>query len=426
MSSTDCDDLRFVLSVDNNDLILYTKIDADNHKKKYTCTDCIKKGTKRTKRLIFALKTQASLTIKINIDCVNKIILSINHPLYDDDDIYILRDAYSILEQEIKKEKKQQNEKPLDNIEDIDTNNKQPLDNIEDVNTNKQPIDNIEDINTNKQPIDNIEDINTDKQPIDNIEDINTNKQPLCYIYILELKEDKFYVGKSSKPLARTGEHMVSSMHNDASCSGSGWTSMYTPIKILRVIVSYDEFDEDFYTFKYMKQYGIDNVRGGSFCELNLSYENVTTLGKMLAGAGDKCYFCGGGDHYIASCPQKKFKRKTKKKKRVIIKNVPKTRILKYLGTSTLMQNSDIIIEDANKNINQNDNGENKKNKHNFRCRFCEKQIETQEKLKIHESIMCKKSSIVQQGKNIEASVDAILKAHDKYLNSKDTKKSNI
>lgn len=387
-SDIDMDDSRFVLSVNKNDLILYAKIDEDSERRKYVCSECVKQGTKRTKRLVYALKNKANLTIKLKIDDkdMNKIKLSVKHPLYDDD-MYILHDD-SI-----------QDEHSMDQLDDSDDQNQNNSEPNEDLKKQNEKL-------TNKD--------SKDPDP----EDQDIKKKPLCYIYILKLEEDKYYVGKSSKPLSRTGEHMVSSIHNDASCSGSGWTALYKPEKILRVIVSYDEFDEDLYTFRYMKDYGIDNVRGGSFCELNLSHENITTLEKMLAGAGDKCYFCGAGDHYVAACPQKKIKRIAKKRKQAVVKpkDIPKSRILKYLGTSKLMQNSDVKIENME---DGNDTTSTKKvsDDYKYKCRFCGKAIETQEKLKTHENLMCKKSSIVQKGKKVEADVDAILEANKKYLN---------
>ena len=42
------------------------------------------------------------------------------------------------------------------------------------------------------------------------------------------------------------------------------------------------DYDEDKYTLKYMNKYGINNVRGGSFCELYLSEENQKNIKKIL------------------------------------------------------------------------------------------------------------------------------------------------
>ena len=50
-----------------------------------------------------------------------------------------------------------------------------------------------------------------------------------------------------------------------------------------------------------MKQYGINNVRGGSFCQIELDQENINTINKMINGSTDKCYKCGG-DHFSSFC----------------------------------------------------------------------------------------------------------------------------
>ena len=375
--SSDTDETKYVLSLDNNDLIVY--ITHNNDKKKFICKECINQGTKRTKRLAYALKSKGDLSIKIKQDNnINKIKLFIKHPLFDDD-IYILKDE---------------------------------SDDSSDSNESNKPIEKKNDDKIMTQINDTIE--------------IDEKKIPLSYIYILELEETKYYIGKSSKPLSRTGEHLISTIHNDASCSGSAWTAMYSPVKVLRVIISYDEFDEDLYTLRYMRDHGIDNVRGGSFCELNLSHDNVVTLEKMLAGAGDKCYYCGASDHYVASCPQKKIKRVTQKRKQVVIKtkDIPKSRILKLMGTTKLMQNSDIKIENSLKHEkyiseHKSEHKSDHKPENKFKCKYCDKSFETSDKLKTHETIICKKSLIVQKGKHIEANVDAILAANKKYLDKK-------
>jgi hypothetical protein len=54
-----------------------------------------------------------------------------------------------------------------------------------------------------------------------------------------------------------------------------------------------------------MEKYGINNVRGGSFCEIKLSDTNISTLNQMIRGVTDKCYICGRNDHFANDC--KKF-----------------------------------------------------------------------------------------------------------------------
>ena len=76
-------------------------------------------------------------------------------------------------------------------------------------------------------------------------------KLPLFYIYVLELDDNKFYVGKSAKPFSRIGDHAITSITGG---TGARWTQMYKPIRIIKMIKAYDEFDEDINTLKYMKK----------------------------------------------------------------------------------------------------------------------------------------------------------------------------
>ena len=85
----------------------------------------------------------------------------------------------------------------------------------------------------------------------------------MVYIYILKLINDKYYVGKSNNPSIRLESHFSS--------NGSVWTQKYKPLEVIEVIPDCDNYDEDKYTLKMMNKYGILNVRGGSFCQINLS-----------------------------------------------------------------------------------------------------------------------------------------------------------
>jgi len=113
-------------------------------------------------------------------------------------------------------------------------------------------------------------------------------------IYILELDENKFYVGKTNNPEFRLEKHFDG--------YGSQWTRKYKPIKILDRIDNCDDFDEDKYTLKIMSEKGINNVRGGSFCEIDLSEDSKKTIHRMINGANDKCYICGSKDHFVNKC----------------------------------------------------------------------------------------------------------------------------
>ena len=116
----------------------------------------------------------------------------------------------------------------------------------------------------------------------------------MTYIYILKLKSNKYYIGKTSNPKFRLDSHF--------NYNGSSWTKKYKPINIHQLIPDCDIFDEDKYTLKYMKKYGINNVRGGSFCQMKLTNENKKIIEKMIMSATDKCYKCGQKGHFASKC----------------------------------------------------------------------------------------------------------------------------
>jgi hypothetical protein len=113
-------------------------------------------------------------------------------------------------------------------------------------------------------------------------------------IYVLELEDKKYYIGKTKDPDSRIDQHF--------NLSGSQWTKKYKPKNILEIIPNCDNFDEDKYTLKYMEKFGIDNVRGGTFCEVKLSEDNLETIKKMINGSTNKCYICGKNGHFAKNC----------------------------------------------------------------------------------------------------------------------------
>jgi len=57
-----------------------------------------------------------------------------------------------------------------------------------------------------------------------------------------------------------------------------------------------------------MAKYGIDNVRGGSYLQLELSQEQKNLLQTELRSAQNQCINCGDNNHYVKDCPVKKNK----------------------------------------------------------------------------------------------------------------------
>lgn len=117
-------------------------------------------------------------------------------------------------------------------------------------------------------------------------------------IYVLKLKYNKYYVGKTSNVANRILEHFI----QDAAHKASTWTSKYSPISIEEIIENCDDFDEDKYTKIYMSKHGIQNVRGGSYTKLVLSEDDVNHLLTELRGARNACYYCGSDGHFINDC----------------------------------------------------------------------------------------------------------------------------
>ena len=117
------------------------------------------------------------------------------------------------------------------------------------------------------------------------------------FIYILKLEHDKYYIGRTQTPLIRLKKH-----YNG---NGSAWTKKYAPQETLEVIPGCDHFDEDKLTKQYMSKYGIDNVRGGSYCQLTLSNEQKDFIRREISNVKDVCYKCGQSGHFISRCPQK-------------------------------------------------------------------------------------------------------------------------
>lgn len=81
-------------------------------------------------------------------------------------------------------------------------------------------------------------------------------------IYVLLLQENKFYVGYSNRPI---GERFVEHFNY----KGSKWTTLYRPVQVLEVQEGGIE-EENEMTLRMMDKYGWWNVRGGSWCQVNI------------------------------------------------------------------------------------------------------------------------------------------------------------
>ena len=92
----------------------------------------------------------------------------------------------------------------------------------------------------------------------------------LMHIYILLLENDYYYIGESSNFIQSYQQHI-----DKRSCE---WTKLHRTITIAKVIQQTKDYTIDDCVIEYMKKYGIDKVRGGSFSDVVLSPKQLDLL----------------------------------------------------------------------------------------------------------------------------------------------------
>lgn len=113
-------------------------------------------------------------------------------------------------------------------------------------------------------------------------------------IYILELTENKWYVGRTSNIVLRYQQHLLG--------QGSAWTKRYRPLGLHKTIADASIYDEDRYVKEYMALHGIDNVRGGTYCTFDLTTAQKEAIQKEIWAATDCCMRCGDNRHFVKDC----------------------------------------------------------------------------------------------------------------------------
>ena len=115
-------------------------------------------------------------------------------------------------------------------------------------------------------------------------------------VYVLQLEQNKYYVGESINPEKRINDHFLG--------KGVAWTRLYKPVKILEPFTKkQDNFWELSETIQRMGYHGADNVRGSLFTKTSelTRYEKIMAA-QLYCELHNLCRKCGGDDHFINQC----------------------------------------------------------------------------------------------------------------------------
>jgi hypothetical protein len=116
-------------------------------------------------------------------------------------------------------------------------------------------------------------------------------------VYVLRLREGKYYVGESVDVRKRMWSHV--------NLNGAAWTRKYAMIERLPTIspkmTAFWELNE---TLEQMKLRGIDNVRGSMFSNIRLTQDQRQVAVSLYCEKENLCRKCGSHAHLEPRCEQ--------------------------------------------------------------------------------------------------------------------------
>ncbi|KAG5183042.1 hypothetical protein JKP88DRAFT_131761, partial [Tribonema minus] len=127
-------------------------------------------------------------------------------------------------------------------------------------------------------------------------------------IYVLGLRHGKYYVGRTPRLPDRLREHYEG--------KGAAWTKHYPMERLLSIKYAsqcggaVNGAVEEKETMEWMARYGVDNVRGGTYAQLQYEPEAMKAICKQVWGSADLCLECGSGEHFATSCPSRRKRKK--------------------------------------------------------------------------------------------------------------------
>ena len=195
-------------------------------------------------------------------------------------------------------------------------------------------------------------------------------------LYVLQCAGGKYYIGKTNDVMRRFEEHK--------SGKGSAWTNKYKPIKMLECRVITSNHDENNVTKDYMKKFGVENVRGGTYAQVILADEVINVLQMEFRGNADICYKCNLAGHFATRCPnvEKAIKNPVKKEPELKFNVVEEWGCSMCERTFTTKYGCSIHEKSCKKN-------------HiiTWSCEYCEKEFENEKAAEKH-VLYCKKKYI--------------------------------
>ena len=79
-------------------------------------------------------------------------------------------------------------------------------------------------------------------------------------VYVLKLVDDCWYIGITMDLNKRLAQHWTG--------QAAKWTKLHTPLAVEKIVYPADRAQEDETTQEYMKLYGVEKVKGGSWCKI--------------------------------------------------------------------------------------------------------------------------------------------------------------
>ena len=132
-------------------------------------------------------------------------------------------------------------------------------------------------------------------------------KKKKHHVYVLELEQNKVYVGSTCSLHRRLQEHRDADWRG----LGAGFTKFYRPrfthvgdvTTISCKTAEKARCVELTKTIQLMAKRGVENVRGGPYCQITLSDQTKAEIQRLIDHVKNRCFNCHASDHKRKECP---------------------------------------------------------------------------------------------------------------------------